>query len=92
MKHIFSKPVKFEDEPEIKEIEIDLDGLNGYDIEEVKKKFAAEGNYSPVLATDTTFCIMIAQRRSKKPIEFFKQLPGKDYLAIAQGVQNFLLG
>jgi hypothetical protein len=35
---------------------------------------------------------MIAARRSKRPIEFFKELPGKDYLAIAQGVQNFLLG
>lgn len=92
MKHIFSKPVKFEDEPEIKEIEIDLEGLNGYDIDDVKKQFSAAGNYSPILATDTTFCIMIAARRSKRPIEFFKELPGKDYLAIAQGVQNFLLG
>lgn len=91
MKHIFSKPIKFEDEPEIKEIEIDLDGINGYDISEVKKKFSAAGNFSPILATDTDFCIMMAARKSGKPIEFFKELPGKDYLAIAQGVQNFLL-
>lgn len=91
MKHIFSKPIKFEDKPEIKEIEIDLDGINGYDISEVKKQFSAAGNFSPILATDTDFCIMMAARKSGKPIEFFKELPGKDYLAIAQGVQNFLL-
>ncbi len=91
MIHIFSKPIKFEDEPEIKEIEIDLDGINGYDISEVKKQFSAAGNFSPILATDTDFCIMMAARKSGKPIEFFKELPGKDYLAIAQGVQNFLL-
>lgn len=91
MKHIFSKPIKFEDGPEIKEIEIDLDGINGYDISEVKKQFSAAGNFSPILATDTDFCIMMAARKSGKPIEFFKELPGKDYLAIAQGVQNFLL-
>jgi hypothetical protein len=91
MKHIFSKPIKFEDEPEIKEIEIDLDSINGYDISEVKKQFSAAGNFSPILATDTDFCIMMAARKSGKPIEFFKELPGKDYLAIAQGVQNFLL-
>lgn len=91
MKHIFSKPIKFEEEPEIKEIEIDLDGINGYDISEVKKQFSAAGNFSPILATDTDFCIMMAARKSGKPIEFFKELPGKDYLAIAQGVQNFLL-
>jgi hypothetical protein len=92
MKYIFSKPIKFEDEPEIKEIEIDLDSINGYDISEVKKQFSAAGNFSPILATDTDFCIMMAARKSGKPIEFFKELPGKDYLAIAQGVQNFLLG
>lgn len=91
MKYIFSKPIKFEDGPEIKEIEIDLDGINGYDISEVKKQFSAAGNFSPILATDTDFCIMMAARKSGKPIEFFKELPGKDYLAIAQGVQNFLL-
>ena len=92
MLYTFSKPVKFEDEPEIKELNIDLGGLNGYDIDEVKKEFSKAGNYSPILATDTTFCIMLAARRSGKPIEFFKELPGKDYLAIAQEVQNFLLG
>lgn len=91
MKHVFSKPINFEDEPEIKEIEIDLDSINGYDISEVKKQFSAAGNFSPILATDTDFCIMMAARKSGKPIEFFKELPGKDYLAIAQGVQNFLL-
>lgn len=48
MKHVFSKPVKFE-EKEIKEIEIDLEGLNGYDISEVKKQFSAAGNYSRFL-------------------------------------------
>lgn len=92
MIHVFSKPVKFEDNPEIKDIKIDLEGLNGYDISEVKKQFSAAGLYSPILATDTDFCIMIAARRSGKPIEFFKELPAKDYLAIAQEVGNFLMG
>lgn len=90
MKHIFSKPIDFDDEKGIKEIEIDLDSLTGNDISAAKKTFTAEGNFAPILAMDTDFCICLAARVTKRPIEFFKDLPANDYCKIAQGVSNFL--
>lgn len=91
MKHVFSKPYVFEDE-EVKEIEIDLESLKGSDIAAAKKEFSQEGHFSVMLASDPVFCMMLAARLTKRPKEFFEDLPGKDYLAISQGIQNFLLG
>lgn len=91
MIHVFSKPYVFEDE-EVKEIEIDLDSLKGSDIEAAKKEFSKEGHFSAILGADPVFCMMLAARLTKRPKEFFDDLPGKDYLAISQEIQNFLLG
>lgn len=85
----FSKTIHFE-EKEIKEIEFDLESLSGDDVEAVKKEFTAAGNYAPVPSSDSTFCIMLLARAAKMPIEFFKILPAKDYLKLAQEVSNFL--
>lgn len=91
MIHVFSKPYVFEDE-EVKEIEIDLESLKGSDIAAAKKEFSQEGNFAVLLASDPVFCMMLAARLTKRPKEFFDDLPGKDYLAISQEIQNFLLG
>lgn len=90
MKHVFSKPYEFE-EKEYKEIEINLEELKGSDVAAVKTQFSAAGKFAAVPTTDLEFCIMLAARVAKQPIEFFTELPAKDYCAIAQGVSNFLL-
>ena len=90
MKHVFSKPYEFEGK-QYKEIDIDLDTLKGSDVSAVKTQFSAAGKFAPVPTTDIDFCVMLAARVAKQPIEFFNDLPAKDYCAVAQGVSNFLL-
>ena len=41
---------------------------------------------------DTDFCVYLAAKAAKLPIEFMENLPAKDYCAIGQEVSNFLLG
>jgi len=91
MKYVFSKPYVFEDE-EVKEIEIDLESMKGSDVAAAKKEFSQEGQFSVLLANDPVFCMMLVARLTKRPKEFFDDLPGRDYLAISQEVQHFLLG
>lgn len=89
--YTFSKPYEFEGE-KYESIEFELESLKGSDISAAKKTFANAGGYSPLPATDSDFCCIILARLSKKPIEFFDNLPAKDYLSLTQQVSNFLLG
>ena len=91
IEHTFSKPVNFEGQ-EIKSIKMDLDSLTGRDISQVKSQWAHAGNFSPVPAADTDFCVMVAARASKQPLELFDVMPAKEYLGITQKVSNFLMG
>lgn len=86
----FSKPYKFE-EKEYESIEFDLEGLTGSDISEVKKAFVGNGGFAPLPAMDSDFCALILARVIKQPLEFFTQMPAKDYLQLTQQVSNFLL-
>lgn len=90
-KFTFSKPYEFEGET-YEDIEFDLDSLKGSDISAVKRTFSNAGGYSPVPATDSDFCALILARVTKKPVEFFTEMPAKDYCALTQRVSNFLLG
>ena len=91
MLHTFSVPYEFEGET-YKEIEINLDGLKGSDIAAVRKQWSAAGNFAPMATVDSDFCARIAAKATKKPIEFFEEMPAKDYCKITQEVTNFLLG
>lgn len=91
MKHIFTKPYNFEGK-EYTELELELDSLTGRDVSSVKRQWAGEGNFSAMPSTDSDFCIMIAAKAAKKPVEFFYSLPAKEYAKLAQAVSNFLLG
>lgn len=88
--YTFQKPYEFEGET-YESIEFDLDCLKGSDISAAKKTFANMGGFSPLPATDSDFCALILARLTKKPIEFFEELPAKDYCALTQLVSNFLL-
>lgn len=90
-KYTFSKPYEFEGET-YEFIEYDLDSLKGKDIAEVKRQFNRAGNFAAVPAADSEFCALILAKVSKKPLEFFNDLPAKDYCALTQEVGNFLLG
>lgn len=88
-KHVLAKEFKFEDQ-KITEIDLDLDSLTGRDISEVKRQWAAEGNFSPMPSTDVDFCAMLAAKASKLPIDLIQSLPAKEYTKVAQAVSNFL--
>lgn len=85
----FSKKYEFEG-TEYESIEFDLTSLKGSDISEAKRMFTAGGGYSPLPSMDSDFCALILARITKQPLEFFTNLPAKDYLAITQQVSNFL--
>lgn len=90
MKYEFKTPYEF-DEKEYKELEIDIENIKGSDISAVKKQFVAAGNFSPVPVSDSDFCAMLLARVTKQPLEFYTEMPAKDYCAITQAVSNFLL-
>lgn len=89
MKYVFEKPYEFEGK-EYESIEFDLESLKGSDISAVKKQFAAAGNFSVLPAMDSDFCALILARVTKQPLEFFTEMPAKDYCQITQQVGNFL--
>lgn len=89
-KYVFSKPYEFEGKV-FEFVEFDLDSLKGSDISEVKKTFVASGYYSPLPSTDSDFCALILARITKQPLEFYTQMPARDYCNLTQRVSNFLL-
>lgn len=89
MEYVFDKPYEFEGKT-YEKIEFDLDGLKGSDISAVKKQFAAAGNFSVIPALDSDFCAMLLARITRQPLEFFLELPAKDYNKLTQQVGNFL--
>lgn len=89
-KYTFNKPYEFEGKT-YNFVEFDLTTLKGSDISQAKKLFVAGGNYSPLPATDPDFCALILARITKQPVEFFTEMPARDYCALTQRVSNFLL-
>ena len=89
MKHIFSKPYKFDD-AEFTEIDLDLDSLTGKDISSAKRIWSMAGNFSPMPSTDMDFCAALAAQASNQPIEFFESMPAREFNKITQAVSNFL--
>lgn len=89
--YTFTVPYEFEGKT-YEKLEFDLNSLKGSDISAVKKQYAGAGNFSPVPASDSDFCAMILARLLKQPIEFFEEMPAKDYSRLTQQVSNFLLG
>lgn len=89
MKHVFATPFEFEGK-KYEEIEMNFEGLKGEDISAVKRQYSAMGLFSPLPTTDSDFCALILARQAKLPIEFFNELPAREYCLITQKVSNFL--
>lgn len=91
MVHEFAKPYEFEDKS-YERIEFDLDALKGSDLAAAKKRFNTEGNFTVVPAAEPEYCALLLERLTKLPVDFFNNLPAKEYYALTQKVSNFLLG
>lgn len=90
MKYVFEKAYQFEGET-YTEIEFDLENLKGSDIAAVKRKYVVSGGAAIVPTSDMEFCVLLLNRVTKKPIEFFNGLPARDYVQITLMVSDFLM-
>ena len=90
MKHVFSKPYKFE-EKEYTEIEFDLEQVSGWMIEQAIRLYRRNGGTASVPYLEGEFCMQILHNITNKPLEFFKGLPAKDYCALNMAVTNFFV-
>lgn len=84
----FDKPEEFEGQS-YDSIALELDGLTGRDMSQVKSQWAKAGHFSVMPIADVDFCIMVAQKASILPLEFFESLSAKSYMKVAQEVTNF---
>lgn len=88
MRYEFLKPYEFEGKV-YEVIELDLDSLKGSDMSAVKKQFTAMGHRSMAPIFDADYCALVAARASKLPIEFFNEMPAKDYVEVTATITNF---
>ena len=90
MKITLAKPVTYK-EQEYKELDIDLDGLNGIDL--MKANAAQRGNPDNVVpALSMGYQAQVAALAANVPIEVNHQLCAPDFVKVTIEVQNFLLG
>lgn len=89
---VLSKPYVFEGETYT---ELDLQSLNeltGKDLIEIDRVFISGGG-NPILSGLTMdYALIVANRITKKPLEFFYNLPAKDGMALRDAVFLFLHG
>ena len=74
---------------------IDLSGLENLragDMIAVNKIIERSGTVNIIPEMSLEYACLIAARATKKPVEFFQQLPPKDALKIKNRVTNFLYG
>ena len=85
MKITLTKPVTYK-EQEYKEINVDLDGLNGLDL----MKRGNPDNVVPALSMG--YQAQVAALAAKVPIEVIEHLAAPDFVKVTIEVQRFLLG
>jgi hypothetical protein len=86
----FKVPFDFESEAH-EGVDLDLDRLTGDDLEKAQeltvtgKKFI--GNLPEF---SKAYCAQVAAMAAKKPVEFIRALPVREYVKVTLEVQNFL--
>ena len=86
----FTRPHIFEGK-EYKELDLSgLDDLTADDLSYCDKMFAAGRNADPIKETNTLYCLLLAQRATDLPIEFFKTLKLSNAIKIKNVVSAFL--
>lgn len=86
----FRKPYLFENK-EYNEIDLsDMENLSTYQLIETEKEFLKDNNYINILSETTTeLACIIATKVTKKPIDFFYNLPAYEGKKINQMVMGF---
>lgn len=90
MKIVFKKPYQFEGE-EHKEINLEgLENLSAKDLVEADRRFNASGSMALMNEMQTGYALIIAAKATRKPIEFFENLPASEGLKVKNRVMGFL--
>lgn len=84
------KTLEYEDKT-YNEIKIDLDKITGEVIEKAEKALVLERTYIANSNTSPTFAARVATVAGGYPAGLFNKLPAYAYMAITNGVINFLL-
>ena len=73
------------------ELEFDLESLTGEDLSKAKRQFLADGQVPTFIITaDQDYAAYVLAVAAKKPIEFFKQMPARDYARLTTLATAFL--
>jgi hypothetical protein len=87
----FKDPFNFEGET-YDGFDMDLDALTGNDLEKAQEIAASQKKIMPnVPEFSKWYCAQVAAFAAKKPVEFIRALPMREYVKVTIGVQNFLL-
>jgi hypothetical protein len=87
----FKKPYSFEGS-DYEGVELDLDGLKGSDIEKAQENVVAERRGTGTMGEfSKSYCAHVAALAAKQPLEFFRNLPAREFSRVTMGVSNFLL-
>jgi hypothetical protein len=84
-----SKPIEHNSQT-IAELDLDLDGLTGADLEQVEREFTASGHQGGIPETSKIYQAMVAARACRVPYDVLRTLPAKDYSKITLSVLTFL--
>jgi len=84
------KPIDFEGE-RVTKIDLDLEGLTGYDLISVEREASPELKVNMAKELTKEYQVLVAARASKKPKELFLKLHAKDFTRVTLTVQNFFL-
>ena len=72
--------------------EIDLTGLEDLttaDISECEKLFERNGNFSALKEMNLEYCILVANKVTGLPVEFFNALPAREGAKVKQAVSAY---
>jgi len=87
----FGKPYTFEGS-EYKEIDLSgLEKLTVKDLIEIEKQFTASGQAAAVAEMSIGYASLVAAAVTKKPVEFFTGLPGREGIKVRTVVSSFFL-
>lgn len=72
------------------EIKLDLDSLTGKDMISAEAEARVMGDRTVMLEASKTYHMIVAAKAAKLPVDFFEQLPAKEFTRVTAHVQNFL--
>lgn len=86
----FKKPYIFEGQT-YESIDLsNVENVSTRDLVETDKLFYATGNIAPSSEMSMAYALIIASKVTKRPLEFFTGLPGREGIKVKTAVVNFL--